>query len=35
MNNNVYIVLIAVLAFAVFMGISLKICDKEEDDEKK
>lgn len=34
MNNNVYLVLIAVLAFAVFMGISLQICDKgEEDDE--
>lgn len=34
MNNNTYLVLIVVLAFAVFMGISLKICDKgEEDDE--
>lgn len=34
MNNNVYLVLIAVLAFALFMGISLKICDKgDEDDE--
>lgn len=35
MNNNVYIVLIAILSYAVFMGISLKICDKGEDDEKK
>ena len=35
MNNNVYLVLIAVFGFAVFMGISLKICDKGEDDEKK
>lgn len=34
MNNNVYLVLIAVLAFAVFMGISLRICDKEEKDDK-
>ena len=35
MNNNTYLVLIVVLAFAVFMGISLQICDKGEDDEKK
>lgn len=35
MNNNVYIVLIAVLAFAVFMGISLKICDKGEEEDNE
>lgn len=34
MNNNIYLVLIAVFGFAVFVGISLKICDKGEDDEK-
>lgn len=33
MNNNVYIVLIAILSYAVFMGISLKICDKEGEEE--
>lgn len=32
MNNNVYLVLIVALAAAVFMGISLCIC--EEDDDK-
>lgn len=33
MNNNDFLVLIVVLAFAVFMGISLKICDKGEEDD--
>lgn len=33
MNNNDFLVLIVVLAFAVFMGISLKICDKEGEEE--
>lgn len=34
MNNNDYLVLIVVLAFAVFMVISTKICDKGEEDDK-
>lgn len=35
MNNNVYLLLIVVLAAAVFMGISLKVCDEEEKDDDK
>lgn len=32
MNNNVYLLLIVALAAAVFMGISLSICEEEDDD---
>lgn len=35
MNNNVYLLLIVALAAAVFMGISLKICDKGEEDDNE